>query len=163
MVFNHLAGQLKSLNKLLILLSDRQYTRANAFLNNASIGGHTRHIIELLQCATDGYHSGQVDYLNRIRNLFLETDRCLAMQELENLQSHIIKKDKTLRLLLETDENDSPAFVHTSYFRELVYNTEHTIHHLALIRVALREMNLDIVDEEFGVAYSTLKYRLSKT
>ncbi len=163
MVFIQLAEQLKSLNNLLILLNDRQYSQANTFLGNASIGGHTRHIIELLKCATDGYHSGKVDYLNRVRNLLLETDRSLAMQELESLQSQIIKKDKALRLAVESDEIDSPDFVHTTYLREVVYNAEHTIHHLALIRVALREMNLDIVGEEFGVAYSTLTYRLSKT
>ena len=163
MVFIQLIGQLKSLNNLLILLNDRQYTQANSFLGNASIGGHTRHIIELLKCTTDGYHSGKVDYLNRTRNLSLETDRMLAMQELERLQSQIIKKDKSLTLTTESDEIDSPGFVNTTYFRELVYNAEHTIHHLALIRVGLREMKLDIVGEEFGVAYSTIKYRLSKT
>ena len=163
MVFIQLAEQLKSLNNLLILLNDRQYTQANTFLGNASIGGHTRHIIELLKCASDGYHSGEVDYLNRVRNLSLETDRMLAMQELVNLQTQIIKKDKSLRLSTESDDIGSPGFVNTTYFRELVYNAEHTIHHLALIRVGLREMKLDIVGEEFGVAYSTLKYRLSKT
>ncbi len=163
MVFIQLAEQLKSLNNLLILLNDRQYTKANAFLGNASIGGHTRHIIELLHCATDGYQSGNVDYLNRVRNLSLETDRFLAMRELESLQHHIIKKDKALKLTVEIDDFDSPGVVDTTYLREVVYNSEHTIHHLALIRVALREMNLDIVGEAFGVAYSTLNYRLSKT
>lgn len=162
MVFIQLIEQLKSLSNLLILLNDRQYTQANDFLGNASIGGHTRHIIELLKCATDGYQSGKVDYLNRVRNLSLETDRSLATQELENLQSQIIKKDKALRLAVEIGEIDSPGFVNTTYFRELVYNTEHAIHHLALIRVGLREMKLDIVGEEFGIAHSTLKYRLLK-
>jgi hypothetical protein len=163
MVFIQLIEQLKSLNNLLILLNDRQYSQANAFLGNASIGGHTRHIIELLKCATNGHQSGKVDYLNRERNLSLETNRLLAMQELESLQSQIIKMDKSLKLAAEGDEIDSPDFVNTTYFRELVYNTEHTIHHLALIRVGLREMKLDIVGDEFGVAHSTLKYRLSKT
>jgi hypothetical protein len=162
MVFIQLVEQLKSLNNLLILLNDRQYTQANSFLGNASIGGHTRHIIELLKCATDGYISGKVDYVNRLRNLSLEQDRFLAMGELESLQSLIIKKDKSLMLVTETDEMNSTDFVHTSYFRELVYNAEHTIHHLALIRVGLREMKLDIVGEEFGVAYSTIKYRSPK-
>lgn len=162
MIFFQLAEQLKSLNNLLILLNDSQYKQANAFLGNASIGGHTRHIIELLKCATDGYQSGEVDYLNRVRNLSLETNRQLAMQELTSLQYEIVKADKLLRLVAETDEVDSSRFVGTTYFRELVYNAEHTIHHLALIRVGLREMNLDIVGEEFGVARSTLTYRLSK-
>jgi len=48
-----------------------------------------------------------------------------------------------------------------NYFREVVYNTEHTIHHLALIKVAIIDMKLDIVDNDFGMAYSTIKYQAS--
>jgi hypothetical protein len=163
MVFIQLAGQLNSLSNLLILLNDRQYIETSDFLGGASIGGHTRHIIELLKCATDGYHSGHVDYLNRVRNLSLETNRIMAIQELENLQNQMIRKDKALMLEIERDESGLEVTVNTTYFRELVYNTEHTIHHLALIRVALREMKLDIVGEDFGVAHSTIRYRMSQS
>ena len=68
MIFIQITEQLKSLSNLLLLLNDRQYNQKIAFLGNASIGGHTRHIIELLKCVTDGYFSGTVDYLNRTRN-----------------------------------------------------------------------------------------------
>jgi hypothetical protein len=163
MVFIQLAGQLNSLSNLLILLNDRQYMHTSEFLGGASIGGHTRHIIELLKCATDGYQSGKVDYLNRVRNLSLEANRVIALQELENLQSQMIRTDKTLTLEIERDETGSAGQVNTTYYRELVYNTEHTIHHLALIRVALREMKLDIVGEDFGVAHSTIKYRMAQS
>ena len=74
--------QLKSLTNLLLLLNDRQYNQKILFLGNASIGGHTRHIVELLKCVTDGYSMGRVDYVNRVRNLSLETDKLLAAQEL---------------------------------------------------------------------------------
>jgi len=103
-----------------------------------------------------------VDYLNRVRNLSVETDRSTAITELKNLQSQVIKEDKDLKLVVETDKIKYPGFVNTTYFREIIYNAEHTIHHLALIRVALREMNLNIVGEDFGVAYATIQYRLSK-
>ena len=162
MVFIPLIEQLKSLGNLLILLNDLQYRQNNRYLTNASIGGHTRHIIELLKCATDGYQSGTVDYFNRSRNLSLESERFAAMQELDSMQSLVIKRDRNLKLIIEYPAAGSPDFVNTTYFREIVYNTEHTIHHLALIRVALIEMKLDIVGEDFGVAYSTIKYRVSK-
>jgi hypothetical protein len=51
--------------------------------------------------------------------------------------------------------------VTTTYYREVVYNTEHTIHHLALIKVAIIDMKLYIVDNDFGMAYSTIKYQAS--
>ena len=162
MIFIQITEQLKSLSNLLLLLNDRQYNQKIAFLGNASIGGHTRHIIELLKCVTDGYFSGTVDYLNRTRNLTLETDKFFAMQELSLMAEHIIKPDKQMKLTTEAEVEGGSNYVVTTFYREIVYNAEHAIHHLALIRVALREMKLDIVGDDFGMAYSTIKYLSSK-
>jgi hypothetical protein len=161
MIFFQLDEQLKSLKDLLLLLDNDQYVFKNMFLGKASIGGHTRHIIELLGCATNGYHSGTVDYLNRVRNLELEANRMMAIRELERLQGQIRKSDKEMKLIVEGDSSTVSDHVRTTYHREIVYNTEHAIHHLALIRVALREMKLELVGEDFGVAHSTMKYRMS--
>lgn len=158
MIFIQITEQLKSLNNLLLLLNDKQYNQEIEFLGNASIGGHTRHIIELLKCATDGYHTGIVDYLNRVRNLAIETDKAFAMQELSLMAEQIVQPDKQMNLVIESCEESDSNAVATTYFREIVYNAEHAIHHLALIRVALREMQLEIVDNNFGMAYSTIKY-----
>jgi len=49
--------------------------------------------------------------------------------------------------------------ISTTYYREIVYNEEHIIHHLALLKVALIEMNLDLVEQSFGIAHSTLLHR----
>lgn len=162
MIFIQITAQLKSLGNLLSLLSDQQYNQKISFLGNSSIGSHTRHIIELLNCALAGYDGGRVDYLNRVRNLAIETDKAVALQELNFAAVHIIRHDKPMQLLVESaGEND--AYVNTTYFRELVYNAEHTIHHLALIKVALREMNLGLVADDFGVAYSTITFLASQT
>ena len=158
MIFIQMTEQLKSLSNLLLLLNDRQYNQKILFLGNASIGGHTRHIVELLKCVTDGYNMGRVDYVNRVRNLSLETDKILAAQELTIMINNVTQPDKHMKLVTECEEGGLINIVRTTYFREIVYNTEHAIHHLALIRVALREMKLDIVGDEFGMAYSTIKY-----
>lgn len=158
MIFIQITEQLKSLSNLLLLLNDKQYNQKIAFLGNASIGGHTRHIIELLKCATDGYNTGIVDYLNRARDLAIETDKVFAMQEISLMAEQIIQSDKQMNLVTESCEESTTNYVITTYFREIVYNAEHAIHHLALIRVALREMQLEIVGDDFGMAYSTIKY-----
>ena len=50
--------------------------------------------------------------------------------------------------------------IESSFERELVYCLEHSIHHKALIKVALREYALThLVSNSFGVAPSTLKSR----
>jgi len=155
MIFCQLTGQLHSLSKLLVLLNNKQYNQKVIHLGNASIGGHTRHIIELLKCVLDGYYTGTVDYINRQRNLSLETDRKLALQQLHLISLQIIQPDKQMHLVTESD---AVNFVSTSFYREVVYNAEHTVHHLALIKVALREMNLNFTGDDFGMAPSTIRY-----
>ena len=162
MIFFQLTQQLKSLSNLLAALSNEQYCKKNTYLGNASIGGHTRHVIELLKCVTDGYQNAVVDYVNRVRDLLLETDRDFAIQELLLLTQKITGPDKTMQLITDEDGTRNTTFVGTTFFREIVYNAEHTIHHLALIRVALREMELNIVGDDFGMAPATIKYLSAK-
>ena len=64
---------------------------------------------------------------------------------------------------VEDIEDAVESTVPTTYFREVVYNTEHAIHHLALIKVALIEMKVDLVSDNFGMAYSTIKHKNSIT
>jgi hypothetical protein len=87
MIFIQLSRQLQSLSRLLLNLTDEQYNQKVAHLGNSSIGGHTRHVIELLHCAIDGYSTGQVDYVNRKRNLLLETDRMFAQSVLQAIDA----------------------------------------------------------------------------
>ena len=67
MIFQQLSQQLASLKNLIDSLNDKQYTYKIEHLGNASIGEHTRHIIELLQCAITGYFIGEIDYVNFLR------------------------------------------------------------------------------------------------
>jgi hypothetical protein len=163
MIFLQLTEQLKSLKELLHQLDEEQYTKKITYLGNASIGGHTRHVIELLQCVTNGYKNCKVDYVNRVRDLSLETNVTVAIEELELLMEHIFQPDKQLLLVTDCDATGNDIPVSTTFYREIVYNAEHTIHHLALIRVALREMQLPIVDDHFGMAYSTIKFLSAQT
>jgi hypothetical protein len=57
------------------------------------------------------------------------------------------------------DTADEPIIISTNYFREVAYNIEHTIHHMALIRVGINETTNILLPENFGVASSTIKYR----
>jgi hypothetical protein len=66
MIFRQLEQQLRATINLIRALTDAQYLQKIVHLGNASIGQHTRHNIELLQCATNGYSNGFVDYVNRI-------------------------------------------------------------------------------------------------
>ena len=158
MIIQQLSEQLAVLKDLLVALNDEQFVQRISFLNDSTIGAHTRHIIELIQCLTNGYEKGEVDYINRERNLAIEQNKTVAIHELNDVLILIQQKDRKMDLLAENLIDENIIYVNTSYFREIEYNKEHTIHHLALIRVALREMDLKIVNDSFGVAYATLKY-----
>jgi hypothetical protein len=158
MIIQQLSEQLIVLKDLLLVLNDEQYVQKIQFLNDSSIGAHSRHIIELIQCLTNGYSNDKVDYINRERNFQIEQNRTFAIKEIQLMMQQVLKFDKPMALLAENQFNDLKLYVSTTYYREIEYNKEHTIHHLALIRVALREMNLTLVNESFGVAHSTLKY-----
>jgi len=64
-------------------------------------------------------------------------------------------------LNISYDKNNNESFkIKTSLDRELVYNIEHAIHHMAIIRIAIEnEFDSVSIDKHFGVAYSTIRFR----
>lgn len=143
--------------ELLHQLTNEEFTHKNPELSNATIGEHMRHIIELFQCLLDNYEDGQINYDNRKRNLLLQTDKNAAISIIEKLITEIEKPNKSLAL---AHNYSSPIEVlQTNYFRELLYNLEHSIHHQALIKVALYNFPNIKISESIGVAPSTLEYR----
>jgi hypothetical protein len=148
------------LSETLNQLSNEEYTRSIKILMNATIGQHVRHIIELFQCLEKGYNSGLVNYEKRTRDYRIETDKDFAAVLLKDIYTHIEKPNKEIFLEAE-DYCDSTETVNipSNYYREIAYNLEHTIHHMALIRVGINEVSSVVLPDEFGVAYSTIKYR----
>jgi len=148
-LFCDVLGQLKA----------EEYTESHELLARASIGQHTRHIIELYQCLLNGYEESALCYDNRKRDIRIETDVDFAIESLKDIQSKLEKPNKLMKLVLQ-DESGSYT-IETNYEREVLYNLEHAIHHHALIKVALIPMTHIDVPAEFGVAPSTLAFRKS--
>lgn len=150
----------EQLTDLLKQLTSRQYTQPSNNLSQATIGQHVRHIVELFICLENGYTSGTVNYENRKRDVVIETDKDFAMDLLKGITHGLNKENKELVLEAGFDIlSDKKNTIPTNYLREIVYNLEHTIHHMALIRVGINEVSDIILPEQFGVAPSTLKYR----
>lgn len=148
------------LNDSLLQLSNEEYTRPSSRLFNATIGQHVRHIIELFVCLEQGYDSGFVNYEKRKRDLTIETDKEFARQLLLGIYRSMNRPDKTLQLVANYDEHsEEMLLIDTNYYREVVYNLEHTVHHMALIRVGINEVSNIQVPQEFGVAASTIKHK----
>ena len=146
------------LDESLIKLSEAQYKQPSKILFNATIGQHVRHIIELYICLYNGYETGVVNYEKRNRDIRIETDKDFAIELLQMITHNLDRSNKDL--LLEACDDHSPAVpVATNYYREIIYNLEHTVHHMALIRVGINEVSTISIPDGFGVASSTIKYR----
>ncbi len=142
-------------------LSDEQFIRPVSYLSGSTIGQHTRHVVELLQCLLAGYSSGTVNYDKRRRSQQIEQQRGAAITAIEELMMGFSLPDKTM--IFETsldEEGTNTTQVQTTYHREIVYNIEHAIHHMALIKVGLYDLGLDTsAVAAFGVAYATMQHR----
>ena len=148
------------LSETLNQLTNEEYTRSSKIIMNATIGQHVRHIIELFQCLEKGYDAGLVNYEKRKRDYMIESDRKLAIGLLKEIYVSIDKPNKEIILEAEDYCDDVQVVsIPSNYYRELAYNLEHTIHHMALIRVGVNEVSKVELPDEFGVAYSTIKYR----
>ncbi len=151
---------LLQLSETLSLLTNEQYCQKSLLLNGSSIGGHTRHIIELFQCLIDGYDTNEVNYELRKRDLIIETNKIVASEMLSQITDGLGLSNKQITLQGFFGESEMENFtINTNYYRELIYNLEHTIHHMALIRVAINEVSNITLPENFGVASSTTQYR----
>jgi uncharacterized damage-inducible protein DinB len=157
-VFNKSIESLESLAQVLQQLPDQNsYTNACEALSNATIGQHTRHIIELYQCLLAGYPAGNINYDERKRNKLYENDTSAAVEVIREIQQKLEQPDKEVNIFFGT--NDSSVSIESNYYREVLYNLEHCIHHQALIKVALLSVRNISIADGFGVAPSTLQYR----
>jgi len=148
---------LNELSDLVSQLSDDDYCCPCHDLSNATIGEHTRHIIEMFQCLENQYLNGIVNYDNRKRDYLIQTNTAFAKECIDVILNQVDKPNKNLQLQQIVDGEE--LLIDSNYHRELLYNLEHCIHHQALIKVAIIQSNTIEIDENFGVARSTIEYR----
>ena len=163
MLLNATRQNLHQLSSLLHQLSDDDFTSKLEILSQSSIGMHMRHIIEFYQCLLAATETGILNYDSRKRNKLLETNREFCQETIEKimLQAEDLKPQQLLQLqcdyALTTKEKDSVA-IKTSVLRELQYNLEHSVHHMAIIRIGINTVNNPIeIASDFGVAASTIR------
>lgn len=157
MLIPSINASLNELVSLLIQLPDSEYAKPCVSLSNSTIGEHTRHIVEMFQCLENNYISGIVNYDKRPRNKLIQTNTDFAISQIKLVQKSLEKANKGLKLQQIIDGEELQ--IESNYFRELLYNLEHCIHHQALIKVAILQMSSIQLDENFGVARSTIEYR----
>ena len=152
---------LLQLKSFLLSIEDSHYTSCSELLLGASIGQHVRHVLEFYVCFQDGFSSGVVNYDLRKRDLSIEQNKFVAIELIETITSWILEAEAKI-LVLEGSYgfNSEQVFSITSHFdRELVYNVEHAVHHMAIIKIAGVSLYQYSFPNNFGLADSTLTYQ----
>lgn len=157
MLIKSIHHSLDELINLLGQLSDEDFSKPCLALSRSSIGEHTRHIIEMFQCLEKGHALGSLNYDNRVRNTRIQTETAFAKQCILDVKFGLQSDDKIIHL--EQVVDGFTLKIQSTYFRELLYNLEHCIHHQALMKVAVLQCEYVSIDENFGVARSTIEYR----
>lgn len=141
------------------MLTNEQYTAITQLSGGSSIGKHSRHVIEFFNCLLAGIPTKSINYDTRERNIEIENSREVALEKIDSIIHKIASITSDERLWLAFEYGENTGVVDSSLFRELVYNIEHTVHHLAIIRICVAHAFPFIqLPSEIGFASSTLKH-----
>ena len=124
-------------------------------------GSQVRHLLDHYRCFLRG--DGEVDYQARLRDRDAEIIPAVALASIERIVRELealARKpaEGELWVAAETarDGKDERRRWRSSRGRELEFLCSHSIHHMAMIRMALKDVIA--LPEAFGVAPSTLRY-----
>lgn len=141
-------------------LTNSQFCERVDTLSGASVGQHVRHVVEMFVCLQEGYITGIVNYEKRKRDVEIETSKETAISVMTTIKAGLENENRQLVLEAGFDENSHEVNrIPTNYFREIAYNLEHAIHHMALIKIGICQISKIQLPEGYGVASSTIKYR----
>lgn len=149
----------RQIDRLLGTLPDSAYTARLDALDGHTLGQHLRHAVEFLECLHDGIPAAQVDYASRCRNpLYEQSPRHMA-EAFRRFAENLLRTDPCMPLRVRADFGEAcrPEYLSTAG-REMMFAHDHTIHHLALIKAALRCCYPEVqTDAALGLSPSTLR------
>lgn len=141
-------------------LSSSEYAQELSILNGSSIGKHIRHVIEFYEALFIAQKTQKLCYDQRERKMILEDNLTYTINFLEAMSQECSLLAQNVPLLMQAKYAENNYEVATSLHREIIYNIEHTVHHLAIIRIALMECFPNIeIPENFGYAASTIQFQ----
>ena len=151
--------QLESIRSILVQIESDDYTAELSTLKKASIGKHVRHIVEFYECLLFNSTNDTVNYDERKRNILLEENVTFALDFITEIIDTLETINSNKRLMLVSSYEDKSVSMESSLYREITYNIEHTVHHLAIISIAI-PIHFDYINlsANFGYADSTINY-----
>lgn len=151
---------LSQLKDVINQLGETAYSETLDVFSGASIGQHTRHILEFYLCLLQQKNKGDICYDKRERNLALETDIQVTTATINLLIDNLKLVTEDTPVTLSCELQGESIITPSSVSRELLYALEHAVHHMAIIKIGLL-LNCPTltIPQNFGVADSTVQYR----
>lgn len=154
---------LSQLTDMVNQLTEQDFVKPVPTLGNSTLGQHLRHTLEFFICLEKGFTCGIINYDKRAHDKLIETDKLIALSVIGKIVEFINTQqtDKALKLEAAYDlDKEEFITIETNYLRELVYNIEHAIHHMAIMKIGIREAApYVILSPDFGIAASTIRYQ----
>lgn len=155
---------LNDLRYYLSVIDPITYQSSLEILSGSTIGQHTRHIIEFYNCLLEQHVDGtvpEINYAKRRRDFLIESAPDHALQNVNQICERLTELDPEKKCVLDcTEHGHDHMIVPSTIGREIIYNIEHTIHHLAIVKIALKATTPSIeLPDHFGVAPSTIRHR----
>jgi uncharacterized damage-inducible protein DinB len=164
MNLNNACGNiLTQLADLVNQLSKQEFTKPIDSLGQSTLGQHLRHTLEFFICLEKGFENGLINYDKRAHDKLIESDKFIALSMISKINEFVNSQssDKALKLEAGYDlDKEEFVTIETNFLRELVYNIEHAVHHMAIMKIGIREIAPTItLPPDFGVAASTIRYK----
>ena len=154
---------LTQLSDLVSQIDEKDFSRPSEALSKSTIGQHLRHTLEFFICFENGFERGLVNYDKRAHDKLIESDKFVALSVIARIGEFVkdLNDDKPLKLEVGYDlEKDEFVTIETNAIRELVYNIEHAVHHMAIMKIGIREVAPYVtLPSDFGIAASTVRFR----
>ena len=155
-----IAHSFSEIKSILLQFDDEMYQKELKIISDASVGQHFRHIIEFYTCFTEAQQTNLVCYDERNRTYLWETSIIETLAILNELKSEINSIDMNKIIQLRQNYFGESHLIKSTNQRELMYCFDHSVHHFALIKIAIETHFPTIkVPQNFGIASSTIAFQ----
>ena len=159
-----LAGTLDALQRCAVVVDHLDTDQfAGLIAGESGVGPHLRHCVEHFVCLLDGLNGEVIDYDSRARDEELETNPDSFRQTLARVETALDGLDpKSLTRVVCVrqipSEGADAVTVESTLARELLFLTNHTVHHIAIVRMLANALGVTL-PESLALAPSTATYR----
>ncbi|HZI26248.1 MAG TPA: DinB family protein [Chryseolinea sp.] len=153
---------LSQLTELVEQIRQDDFVKPADTLSHSTVGQHLRHTLEFFTCFEQGHAEGLINYDKRAHDKLIESDKFLALAAISRITEFVqTLTDKALKLEVGYDlEKEAFITIDTTATRELVYNIEHAVHHMAIMKIGIKEIASYVqLSPGFGIAASTIRYK----